>query len=44
MEAEIQGVGYTRKFRECFNIDKTGTFTEGILFTEYASSFIKEIR
>lgn len=41
MEAEIQGVGYTRKFRECFNIDKTGTFTEGILFTEYASSFIK---
>ncbi|MBR4262758.1 MAG: ATP-binding protein [Bacilli bacterium] len=41
MEAVIQGVGYTRKFRECFNIDKTGTFTEGILFTEYASSFIR---
>ena len=40
LEAVLQGAGYTRKFRECFNIDKTGTFTEGILLTEYVTSFI----
>lgn len=40
LEAEIQGLGYTRKFRECFNIDKTGNFTEGILLTEYVTQFI----
>jgi len=40
LEAEVQGVGYTRKFRECFNIDKTGNFTEGILLTEYVTKFI----
>ena len=42
LEAVIQGVGYTRKLRECFHIDKTGTFTEGILFTEYVTSFVHE--
>ena len=42
MEATIHGIGYTRKLRECFHIDKTGTFTEGILFTEYTTSFVKE--
>ncbi len=42
MESVIHGVGYTRKLRECFHIDKTGTFTEGILFTEYTTSFIRE--
>lgn len=42
MDAVIHGVGYTRKLSECFHIDKTGTFTEGILFTEYTNSFIHE--
>ncbi len=42
MESTITGVGYTRKLRECFHIDKTGTFTEGILFTEYVTSFVHE--
>ncbi len=42
LEAVLTGVGYTRKFRECFNIDKFGTFTESILLTEYVSSFINE--
>lgn len=42
LEAVVPGVGYTRKFRECFNIDKTGSFTEGILLTEYVSGFIDE--
>lgn len=40
METEVMGLGYTRLFRDCFNIDKTGTFTEGILITEYVSQFI----
>lgn len=40
MEAVVQGAGYTRKFRDCFHIDKNGVFTEGILVTEYISSFI----
>lgn len=42
LEAVIQGIGYTRKFRECFLIDKQGQFTESVLLTEYVSSFIKE--
>lgn len=42
LEATITGIGYTRKFRECFNIDKFGTFTESILFTEYVTSFVNE--
>jgi len=41
-ESIVQGVGYTRKFRECFIIDKEGQFTESILVTQYISSFINE--
>ena len=40
LEAVVQGAGYTRKFRDCFHVDKEGIFTEGILVTEYISSFI----
>lgn len=42
LEAPIQGVGYVRKFRECFLIDNSGNFTESVLLTEYVNSFIKE--
>ena len=42
LEAPVQGLGYVRKFRECFIIDKEGNFTESILVTEYVSSFINE--
>ncbi len=42
LEAPVQGVGYTRKFRECFLIDNSGNFTESVLLTEYINSFIKE--
>lgn len=42
LESIVQGVGYTRKFRECFIIDKEGNFTESILVTKYVSSFIDE--
>ena len=40
MEVSIQGAGYTRKFRDCFYVDKNGVFTEGILVTEYISQFV----
>jgi len=43
LDAEVQGLGYTRLFRECFNIDKAGNFTEGILITEYVTQFINPI-
>jgi len=42
IEAPVQGIGYVRKFRECFLIDNSGNFTESVLLTEYAQSFIKE--
>ena len=42
IEAPVQGVGYVRKFRECFLIDNSGNFTESVLLTEYVNSFIKE--
>ncbi len=42
LESPVQGIGYVRKFRECFLIDSNGQFTESILVTEYISSFIKE--
>lgn len=42
LEAPIQGIGYIRKFRECFLIDNSGNFTESVLLTEYVNSFIKD--
>ena len=42
LESPIQGIGYVRKFRECFLIDNSGNFTESVLLTEYLNSFIKE--
>ncbi len=42
LEAPIQGIGYVRKFRECFLIDNSGNFTESVLMNEYLESFIKE--
>lgn len=42
LEAPVQGIGYVRKFRECFLIDNQGQFTESILITQYITSFIDE--
>ena len=42
LNSPVQGIGYVRKFRECFTIDKDGEFTESILVTEYISSFIHD--
>ena len=42
MESVVQGIGYTRKFRECFLIDSKGQFSESVLLNDYVSSFINE--
>lgn len=42
LESPVQGVGYVRRFRECFIIDKEGQFTESILVTNYIASFIDD--
>ncbi len=42
LEAPVQGIGYVRKFRECFLIDSHGQFSESVLLTEYVSSFIND--
>jgi len=42
IEAPVQGIGYVRKFRECFLIDNSGNFTESVLLNEYLNSFIKD--
>ena len=42
LEAPIEGIGYVRKFRECFLIDRSGEFTESVLITQYITSFIDD--
>lgn len=42
LEAPVKGIGYVRKFRECFTIDRDGDFTETVLVTQYITSFIDE--
>ena len=42
LETTVQGVGYTRKFRDLFIIDTAGQFPESNLMVEYISSFIDE--
>ena len=34
-DTEIQGVGYSRSFSECFQIDSRGKFGEEVLITDY---------
>ncbi len=41
LNAPVKGLGYIRKFRECFEINNTGTFAESVLITDYITSFIK---
>ncbi len=41
-DSVIPGVGYTRSFSECFQIDSRGKFGEEVLITEYILKFIDE--
>ena len=38
----VQGIGFTRSFSDCFQIDSTGQFAESVLINEYILSFIDE--
>ncbi len=39
-DTQIQGLGYTRLFSQCFEIDSNGYFGESVLITEYILKFI----
>ncbi len=40
----ISGIGFVRKFRDCFEIDMEGRFAERTIITDYIKSFIQEDR
>lgn len=40
LDVEVPGIGYTRQFRKCFDLDSQGQFVERILITEYISQFV----
>ncbi len=42
VDTDIQGIGYTRKFSECFGIDRNGEFGESVLINEYLLKFIDD--
>lgn len=39
---EIKGIGYSRTFSECFEIDGKGEFGESVLITDYILKYINE--
>ncbi len=41
-DSQIQGLGYTRVFSECFEIDSNGNFGESVLITEYILKHIDD--
>lgn len=40
LDFEVPGVGYTRQFRKCFELDSQGQFVERILIAEYIEQFV----
>ena len=40
LNVDVPGVGYTRQFRKCFEIDSKGEFAERVLIAEYIQQFI----
>ena len=42
MNSELQGIGYTRRFAECFKIDSKGEFGESVLINEYLTKHLDE--
>ena len=41
-DSQISGLGYTRSFSECFEIDSKGNFGESVLITDYILKHISE--
>lgn len=42
LNSELKGIGYTRRFADCFGIDSKGEFGESVLINEYISSHLDE--
>lgn len=40
LDVDVPGIGYTRQFRKCFEIDSKGEFAERVLIAEYIQKFI----
>ena len=40
LNVDVPGIGYTRQFRKCFEIDSKGEFSERILIAEYIQQFV----
>ena len=41
-DTEVQGLGYSRKFSDCFEIDSKGNFGESVLINDYILKFIND--
>lgn len=44
LDSDVPGVGFTRKFRNCFDIDSEGRFAESKIISDYIKQYIKEDR
>ena len=44
LTAEVPGIGFTRSFRNCFDIDSEGRFAEHKIISDYVRTFIQEER
>lgn len=44
LETEVPGIGFTREFRNCFDIDSEGRFAERKIIADYIKSFIDDDR
>lgn len=44
LNAVVPGIGFTRIFRHCFDIDSEGRFAERTIIAEYIESFIQDDR
>ena len=44
LSAEVAGIGFTRQFRNCFDIDAEGRFAEHKIISDYIKQFIQEDR
>ncbi len=44
LDTDVPGIGFTRRFRNCFDIDSEGRFAERKIVADYINSFIDENR
>ena len=44
LDTEVPGIGFTRKFRNCFDIDSEGRFAEHKIISDYIKQFIQDQR